>query len=145
MRRSGVLPGAVLALRASATALAQAPPPVVERLNYYFDNPSAPETFRALAGQGDPRIDAEPLWAENFDDDQSSGRKALVAKLLPDGTKPWESSCRLDYALQILQARIDRLSADHPYIRRWIEVQRAVFSACDGQKDGVATALPRPL
>ena len=143
---SGVaLAGAALAMLSAAAAFAQPPPPTVERLTYYFDNPSAPETFRALTGQGDPRIDPEPLWLENFDIDQSAARKDLIARLLPDGTKPWESNCRPDYAVQTLQARIDRLGVEHPYVRRWIEVQRAVFSACDGQKDAVATALPQLL
>ena len=129
-----------------AHAAPAAPSLVVERLNYYFDHPDAPETFRALTGQGDPLIAPESVWADDFFAEPSAPRQVLTARLFPNGYKAWDGACRVDYALATLQTRIDRLGADHPYVRRWIEAQRVVFTACArGQNAPPAADLPPAL
>jgi len=138
---------AVARLASAQTADVQAVPenPVVAGLNHYFDAPNAPETYRALTGQGDPHIAPEDLWLEGY----LAKPDPLLALILPgpaDNTAYAEDRCRTDYALQTLKARIAQLGRDHPYVRRWIEVQRVVFSPCSGMKAaGAPTELPPPL
>ena len=116
--------------------------PVVADLNHYFDAPDAPETYRALTGQGDPHIPPEDLWSEDF----QATPDPLFGLIVPgpvDKSNYVENLCRTDYALQTLRARIAQLGLNHPYVRRWIAVQRAVFSLCSGAP--AATVLPPPL
>ena len=149
-RLAAIIALASLALARTAdaqTADAAAAPanPVVAGLNHYFDAPNAPETYRALTGQGDPHIAPEDLWLEGY----VAKPDPLLALILPgpaDNTADVEDRCRTDYALQTLKARIAQLGRGHPYVRRWIEVQRVVFSPCSGMKAaGAPTELPPPL
>jgi len=76
-----------------------------------------------------------------------SDQGPLMSRLFPSfvaGSYFNPDRCRPDYALQTLQARIAQLGADHPYVARWVEVQRAVFAAC-GAGEGAAAELPQAL
>ena len=144
-----VIAAASLATSAAAQPVAD---PVVERLDHYFHFPNAPETFRALTGRRDPQImpaQVEPFWFG-----YSRGPDAaLVDRLFPefaDRTRYHATDCRLDYPVAVLKARIAQFGDEHPYVRRWIEVQRAVFAACARAENGLpvtpaATPLPAPL
>jgi hypothetical protein len=134
--------GLVLALAGSAMAQSAAPS-ITDRLNGYFDHPNAPETFRALTGAGDPHIaadDGETSWYNLKD-----GPDAALFKRLFPGADDYPGDCRPGYALEVLKARIARLGADHPYVRRWIEAQQLVFAACSQDRPTDAPkVLPAP-
>jgi hypothetical protein len=125
---------------------APAPDKVVERLDYYFANPNAPETYRALAGLGDPQIARLDSYEASSEASELAKRYFPAVRESVDAV----SSCRVDYALKTLQARIAALGETHPYVRRWIEVQQAVFRSCvrpwnDRSKPVAAEPLPAPL
>lgn len=155
VRVRGVVGGLVAALLWGSMAGAQdrQPPidPVVERLSAYFEHPSSPETYRALSGMGNPAT-APRLKPARFylTDDPDT---ALAISLFPSAAGQSyldPKACRLEYALRTLKTRIAELGADHPYVRQWIQVQRAVFSACDhgyGEEPlkGVVLPVPMPL
>lgn len=133
---------------------------VAERMDEYFANPRAPATYRALAGMGDPRIGPflydyyslqRPLFGGR---DDREGDDALREQLFPAerfemGGSHYVSieggSCRAGYALSVGRERIAALGAGHPYVRQWLSVQRAVFSACAGRGTPRAVPLPPPL
>ncbi|HEY3949780.1 hypothetical protein [Phenylobacterium sp.] len=157
MRAAGgllALLGAIGGLAGATPALAQGadakPPTIEDRLSAYFNAPNTPETYRALTGQGDPHIaSASPTtWSFVARDNLDA---PLLQRLLPAGGSDYFvdlGDCRVDYALETLKARIATLGEDHPYVRRWIEVQRAVFQACGARRERASpavTALPPPL
>ena len=146
--RKALLALALFAVATGGVAKADEPPenPVIDHLNYYFDHPSSPGAFRALAGEGVAPFDMEKEGVsavfENWAD-----RGPLMTRLFPSfvaGSYFNPDRCRPDFALQTLQARIAQLGADHPYVARWAEVQRAVFAAC-GTGEGAAAELPPAL
>ena len=143
-----VLASLAFAQAAAAQTTEAAPTPanpIVAGLNHYFDAPNAPETYRALSGQGDPHIPPEDLWLEAWQAKPDPLLKLIMPEP-PDGAPYIENVCRTDYALQTLKARIAQLGPDHPYVRRWIEAQRAAFLPCSGVKAAAATAdLPPAL
>ena len=131
-----------------APAVHAAPSSAALRLNHYFEHPDAPETFRALTGQGDPQIPPADRAAP-WDRPRDTPDAALFLRLFPGAAGQSSldpGACRPDYALQTLKARIAQLGADHPYVRRWVEVQRAVFAPClPGVDKAAAADLPPPL
>jgi hypothetical protein len=126
----------LLLLAAPASAASRAPrltpAQVAERIDAYRTGARLPGTYRALAGLGDPRV------ANRRDPyDLSDERFRLQRLLLPETQVAGdhlrageEGECRPDYAIETLRARIARLGEQHPYVRQWVAVQRAVFSAC---------------
>lgn len=133
-------------IAAHDTALADCPPAVAARsaedigskIDHYWLDPRAPETYRAQAGMGDPSVEADDHDGHYWN--ASGPRRALIARMLPDQSNPEEQyfyaqpgNCRIDYALEIAEARIAGLGANHPYVAQWMRVQRAVFSACRNQ------------
>jgi hypothetical protein len=125
-------------------------------MDEYFTHPRSPSTWRALAGFGDPLI--VPLGsgfngtafapAESVSWEESS---ALKRRMLPPQTDdggywmPDEGKCRLDHALWVASRRVAALGADHPYVRQWFAVQKAVFSACINWTPAGAQPFPVPL
>jgi hypothetical protein len=114
---------------------------VTERMDEYFINPRSPAAYRALAGLGDPGIKALGSGftdvAFTVDDSLDWQEKAaLKSRMLPEQRKdirhwmPDEGGCRLDYALWVASKRVAALGGEHPYVRQWFEVQKAVFSSC---------------
>ncbi len=129
---------------AAATTVHAKPQTIADRLNHYFDNPDEPETFRALASEGDPKIEPEDMWSSRFAEPAQRPDHNLFLELFPD--VPDEDSyelngCRPDYAVETLRRRIALLGERHPYVRQWIETQKAVFSRCRGNPQ----PLPPPL
>src|SRR5688500_14931629 len=132
------------------------PAEVATRMDEYFANPRAPATYRALAGMGDPRIrdfsyaysGQESLFRAPLEWEE---RKALTARMLPEQRsdpnywQPDEGQCRLDHPLWLARARVAALGADHPYVRQWFAVQKAVFEACINRTSEGASPLPRPI
>ena len=127
-----------------------------ERMDEYFTHPRSPSTWRALAGLGDPLI--KPLdygfkGAAFTAGDRISWEEASAIKrrMLPPQTQdgghwmPDEGKCRLDHASWVASRRIGELGADHPYVRQWFAVQKAVFSACINWTPAGAEPLPAPL
>jgi hypothetical protein len=158
MARALGLPFVAMLLHSAqpAAAICLQPDKAAERMDEYFGNPRSPGAYRALAGLGDPRIasfpdlypgQVAPLptlpdWEE---------RKALIARMLPEQRPDplyWlsdEGHCRLDHPARLARARIAALGADHPYVRQWFAVQKAVFEACiNGTPEG-ARPLPDPI
>ncbi len=140
-----------LALLGIAAGMAKADPspenPVVDHLNYYFEHPNSPGAFRALTGQGVAPFATEETGVSAVLEDWSD-QGPLMTRLFPgfvdDGS--FDSfRCRPDYALQTLRARIAQLGANHPYVSRWVEVQRAVFAACAADETVAAVELPPAL
>jgi hypothetical protein len=132
---------------AAGVARAESPPDdrILSELNYDFIRPNAPGVYRALAGKAAPfaleREAADGLF------DHWPNRDPQMARLFPDFAAggyfdPYR--CRPDYALQTLKARTAQLGANHPYVARWAEVQRAVFAAC-GMQDAGTSDLPAAL
>jgi hypothetical protein len=144
----GAIAGTWLALAAGAAGAQGVSATVTDRLNGYFDRPNAPETFRALTGPGDPGIAAdngETEWFSLKDGPDAAAYKRLFPEV-GDQSSVYPGDCRLPYAIEVLKARIAALGPDHPYVRRWIETQRAVFAAClQDRPAGAPTALPPPL
>jgi len=128
-----------------ASAQATSPSDLATRLDFYFEHPNAPQTFRALAGLGDPGIQPDYLEFDRYGGGR--GPDAELYQMLfpvPDNGFIDMGDCRPEYAVQTLKQRIATLGSDHPYVRRWVAVQRAVFSAClRSASDG--TALPAAL
>jgi hypothetical protein len=129
------------------------PDPIAERsdrMDGYFYKPRSPQTFRALSGLGDPQI------MDNYDDPYSRwwkvkpAEKAVLKQLFPNLDVSQEyfypefGSCRAESPIAILKDRVEKLGPNHPYVRQWTLVQRAVLSACDHSGQQVA-ALPAPL
>ncbi|HEU0134667.1 MAG TPA: hypothetical protein VFR28_07575, partial [Allosphingosinicella sp.] len=126
------------------------------RMDEYFANPRAPATYRALAGMGDPRI---PPFSYDHPGQESlfrtplewEEREALKARMLPRQRpdpgywQPEEGRCRLDHPFWVAQARIAELGAEHPYVRQWFAVQKAVFEACIDRTPRRASPLPPPI
>jgi hypothetical protein len=152
MRRLLGLLGVLGFLATAGSTCAQvAPPPTLEdRISAYFSAPNAPETFRALTGQGDPHIAADGPDILSFVS-LNSPDAALAQRLLPHAAGAYGyiniGDCRIDYALQTLKARIASLGEDHAYVRRWLAAQQVVFQACAERRRQAptTTALPPPL
>lgn len=109
-----------------------APDPIAERIDHYRERPRQPGTYRALAGLGDPDRPEDGNYTGTYTD----ADRALLARILPDQNVradwwyPQPGDCRVDYAMDVARQRIARLGDSHPYVARWFEAQRAVFSAC---------------
>jgi len=142
---------AVLAAQAAPAAgqpAAPTPEQVAERIDHYRFHPREPDTYRALAGLGDPAL---PPEVESYATPPAD--RALLARMLPnqepidaDYWYPRPGVCRTDYALSVAQARVARFGANHPYVEQWMRAQRAVFTPCQrAQAWGPApTPLPGP-
>ncbi|MEA3015511.1 MAG: hypothetical protein QOI38_233 [Sphingomonadales bacterium] len=139
---------AVLAAQAApagAQPTAPTPEQVAERIDHYRFNPREPDTYRALAGLGDPAL---PPGTGSFATSQAG--EALLARMLPnqqpidDYWYPRPGVCRTDYALSVAQARVARFGANHPYVEQWLRAQRVVFTPCQrAQPWGPAETTPR--
>ena len=127
-----------------------------ERMDEYSGNPRSPATYRALAGLGDPRIapfpETHPGQEHRFYAPlEWRERRALIARMLPEQRPDptyWasdEGQCRLDHPLRLGGARVAALGAEHPYVRQWFAVQRAVFEACVNRTPQGAPPLPGPI
>ncbi|MBV8687832.1 MAG: hypothetical protein JOZ90_02740 [Alphaproteobacteria bacterium] len=124
---------------------------IASRMDAYFAAPRSPATYRALAGLGDPRIEPFDYFAGDWR--RPDDEKALAARMIPS-SRPDHAvagyielqpgDCRIGYAIETAKARIAALGAAHPYVRRWFEVQRAVFAACSNP-GAALPALPPPL
>ena len=126
---------------------------IENRIDHYFAEPRSPETFRALSGMGLPAgaaaLDSYPdaRWMS-----ASTADKKLLQRLFPtlDISNPYWypdfGACRAEAPLQQFKDRLARLGEPHPYIRQWLQVERAVLSTCAHDRDNsVALALPPPL
>ncbi len=141
------------ALTFAATAAAQTAPtpidasPTAQRLDDYFDHPNGPQTFRALTGRGDPRIEAD--YRDAWVDAKTDPDNGLRVRLFPaaKGLDYFNTDeCRLDYPIQTLKARIASLGESHPYVLRWIALQQSVFAGClYGASAPDVAELPKPL
>ncbi|HEX6375283.1 MAG TPA: hypothetical protein VFZ91_06145 [Allosphingosinicella sp.] len=133
---------------------------VVERMDRYFAAPRSAATYRALAGLGDPVIEPfghgyygqESMFQNGAQWEEVDGlRKRMlpVERVDYGGGSSFEhveqGDCRTGYAIHVAQARIAALGAGHPYVRQWLAVQRAVFSACSSREQPKVAALPAPL
>jgi hypothetical protein len=152
------LPFAAILLQGAAPGAGGCLPPdkAAERMDEYSSNPQSPATYRALAGLGDPRI---PPFPERYPGGESlfhasldwKERNALTARMLPEqrpDSTPWifdEGRCRLDHPVWLARARIAALGAEHPYVRQWFAVQRAVLEACINSSPQGARPLPAPI
>ena len=124
----------------------------LQRLDQYFGDPQSPAVYRALNGDGDPRIEAEGIIAYAS---PSAADTDLLARIYPevDRKQDWRwpyslTQCLLDRPLEVLKDHIAALGANHPYIDQWMRVQHAVWEACvqqDMRPASPATALPAPL
>jgi hypothetical protein len=123
------------------------------RIDHYFSEPRSPETFRALSGMGLP---AGATTLDSYPDGRGmsagTGDKELLQRLFPHldiSNQYWYpdfGGCRAEAPLQQFKDRLALLGAQHPYIAQWLQVERAVLSACARSPDGlVASALPPPL
>ncbi|HEX9948152.1 MAG TPA: hypothetical protein VGA98_11475, partial [Allosphingosinicella sp.] len=158
MAKAVWLPFAAILLQAAAPGAGGCLPPekAAERMDEYSSNPRSPATYRALAGLGDPLIAPFPY------DYRSRGslfeaplewheRKALIDRMLPEQRSdptywvPEEGHCRLDHPLWLARARMAALGAEHPYVRQWFAVQKAVFEACINRTPQGARPLPSPI
>jgi hypothetical protein len=141
------LTGLLLAGAAQAASDPAAKDPRVEAMDAYFQAPASPQTYRALSGMGDPKVDTVSI--ERYSRyDWPEADKPLVAALFSDegqSRRYGAGSCRPEQALATAHARIASLGADHPYVRHWLRVQRAVFSACFSDAADAAQVLPPPL
>lgn len=120
-----------VALRAQPTAVP--PGRIVTAIDHYFTNPREPGTYRALAGMGDPDLGG---WSEGYEPMPERQQRLLAAMLADprpidrDFWYPRPGMCRTEYALSVAEARAERFGDDHPYVRQWLRVQRAVFAPC---------------
>lgn len=121
---------------------------IVDRLNYYFGRPNSPGAYRALAGRAVAPFEMETTGISAIDWPWSND-DPLLSRLIPGTDAKFfyrQDNCRADYALQTLRSRMAKLGQDHPYVTRWIEVQRAVFAACGaGETSAPPGELPPPL
>ncbi|MEA3041609.1 MAG: hypothetical protein QOC65_1098, partial [Sphingomonadales bacterium] len=119
---------------------------VAAQIDHYRFSPRDPDTYRALAGLGDPAL---PPGIESYAIPQAA--RALLARMLPDQLPidadywyPRPGVCRTDYALSVAEARVARFGANHPYVEQWMRAQRAVFTPCQrAQPWGPGETPPR--
>ncbi|HEX8653900.1 MAG TPA: hypothetical protein VF693_01585 [Allosphingosinicella sp.] len=141
--------GALLLADAAPAAAQPAAPTqeqIAERIDHYRFRPRDPDTYRALAGLGDPAL---PPAMESYATPQAD--RPLLARMLPnqepidaDYWYPRPGVCRTDYALSVGRERVARLGANHPYVEQWMRAQRAVFAPCQrAQPWGPAETPPR--
>lgn len=109
------------------------PTQTAEAIDRYHSYPRTPETYRALAGIGDPGVGTAQSGYEPIPPRQRRLLAAMLADDRPINEEYWypqPGMCRTDYALRVAEARADRLGEDHAYVRQWLRVQRAVFTPC---------------
>lgn len=118
--------------------------PLIDKLDFHFEHPNSPQTYRALNGLGVPDIEAWDYYAAgaNLDDE---GRALLQTLGLSPDASLWDHDCRPLYAVKVLRQRRAQLGAGHPYVARWSEVQRAVFLTCTSRDRATGRVLPAPL
>ncbi len=153
MKTAILLAPLAAALMLAAQAAAQSAPtpvdpsPTAQRLDDYFEHPNGSETFRALTGRGDPRIEAK--YRDTWVDPKADADKALRVRLFPaaKGQDYFNTDeCRIDYPIAILRARIANLGDNHPYVLHWIALQQSVFAGClYGASAPAVPDLPKPL
>ena len=136
IRIAPTLVALLLAMAPAVLAAQPTTPPAeqtAEAIDHYFANPREPGTYRALAGRGDPDVGG---WSEGYEPIPERQRRLLAAMLgseAPVDGRYWypqAGMCRTDYALSVAERRADRFGEDHPYVRQWLRVQRAVFAPC---------------
>ncbi|MEO5773092.1 MAG: hypothetical protein ABIQ32_03105 [Sphingomicrobium sp.] len=138
MRVVGLLALAALFALGITEARAQEAPSqqarIAQEIDKYLNAPRSAATYRALARMGDPTFFAPgPEYRSEYDS------PLLKALDLPF------TSCRWSYSDQVYRARIQRLGENHPYVRQWLRVQKAVFSRCHGYERTAGLPIPAPL
>lgn len=135
---TGLLLCAALPVRAQETA-SPPPDPVAERIDRYRFAPRAIGTYRSLAGMGDPMAEAND--GSYFYRSYSQDERGWLRQMLPDQAStdasywyPRPGDCRIDHALDTVNALAARIGRDHPYVAQWLRVQRAVFGACSMER-----------
>ncbi|HYC95378.1 MAG TPA: hypothetical protein VEB39_06735 [Sphingomicrobium sp.] len=129
----------VLAMFGASPVAAQEPPSrenrIAAQIDRYLQAPRSAATYRALAGMGDPDFLVDRAdWYSSWD---SPMLQALDMK--------GYTQCRWSYSDQVYKARVARFGEQHPYVRQWLDVQRAVFSRCDGWEKKAGKPIPPPL
>ena len=127
----------VVAALVAAPAFASNPSPLIAAMDFYFHNPRAPGTFRALAGMGDPLFGSYAVDEDYSDSPDEQLRNA--------GIDPGYDNCRADYALRVYNQRLRQLGREHPYFRQWARAQNAVFANCKSYEKAPFTDLPPAL
>ena len=107
---------------------------IAGEIDKYLEAPRSAATYRALSNMGDPTFMA---GGRPFRGDWDS---ALLKALDVPFTR-----CRWSYSDQVYRARIARLGGDHPYVRQWLKVQKAVFSRCHGYEKKAGDPIPAPM
>ena len=127
---------AALALLGSPLAAQQASQEerIAGEIDRFLQHPRSAETYRALANLGDPTFLGEGTPYH------SSWDSALLKALEMNYT-----DCRWRYSDEVYRKRLSRFGEAHPYVRRWLDVQRAVFSRCHGYEEKAGDPIPPAL
>ena len=115
----------------------------------YATLPFSAATWRVLNGLGNPANDPSFKGvnrAVEYDWEAQETWKKLAAKILAPGQEPQQIGygCRINYPLQILQERENKLGVDNTYVKQWITVQEQVLKACS-DPNAASANIPDPL
>ncbi len=138
MRRIGLVFAAIVAAAFGDTANAEEPrspaTQIAAEIDKYLQAPRSAATYRALANMGDP----------SFMTEVPADRYGFESPLLTALDMSY-TNCRWRYSDEVYRKRLARLGERHPYIRQWLDVQRAVFSRCHGYGERHADPIPAAM